>query len=165
MKETFKIFMVGIVIAVALCGCSVVNPYHENFVCRAPDDKGHCVGMGDAYGNAIGEIDLDAPEVNGKKCKTCAKDNIAQHIDFATLAKGSKKDNNQEAYQNAVYSRLIGLLENPETPMVDPPRIMRVLILPYKDDGDVLYMPRYTYLKVEESRWVIGDYLVNDKGE
>jgi conjugal transfer pilus assembly protein TraV len=50
--------------------------------------------------------------------------------------------------------RLAQLLKEPRTPMVTPPRIVRVLILPYKGNGD-LFMARYAYLQVEPAGWVL----------
>ena len=38
--------------------------------------------------------------------------------------------------------------------MIAPPRVLRVLILPYKGSGD-LFMARYAYLQVEPANWVL----------
>ena len=59
-------------------------------------------------------------------------------------------------------SALQGLIEQPVTPMLKPPRSVRTLILPYADRQrpDRLYMPRYVYSLVERPQWVVGDYLV-----
>jgi hypothetical protein len=38
-----------------LSGCgAVLNPYHENFNCQAPEDTGHCVDTPSAYDEAVG---------------------------------------------------------------------------------------------------------------
>jgi conjugal transfer pilus assembly protein TraV len=50
--------------------------------------------------------------------------------------------------------RLAQLLKEPQAPMIVPPRIVRVLILPYKG-GEDLFMARYAYLQVESARWVL----------
>ena len=41
--------------------------------------------------------------------------------------------------------------------MLEPPKIMRVLMLPYKGENDELFMTRYVYLKLKESGWVLTD--------
>ena len=62
-------------------------------------------------------------------------------------------------YQEEVYRKLTGLLREPVTPLVAPPRIMRVLLLPYKGEGGELFMPRYVYFMADDPRWILGGYL------
>jgi len=62
-------------------------------------------------------------------------------------------------YQEEVYRKLTGLLRDPVTPLVAPPRVMRVLLLPYKGDGGELFMPRYVYFMADDPRWIMGGYL------
>ena len=62
--------------------------------------------------------------------------------------------NGEKAYQEGVYKKLAGLLEEPKTPLIAPPKVMRVLLLPYKNDRD-LYMYRYVYFVVDDFRWVL----------
>ena len=112
-----------------LTGCgAALNPYHENFNCQAPDDSGKCVDTPSAYEEAVGINQL----VKG------GKENTEKHVDETRL------------------ERLAELLKEPQTPMIAPPRILRVLILPYKANGD-LFMARYAYLQVESARWVLSD--------
>lgn len=101
-----------------------INPYHENFNCRAPEDSGHCVDTPSAYDEAIG---------------------------LKQLAKGETA-NTEKQIDEARLERLAQLLKEPQAPMIVPPRIVRVLILPYKG-GEDLFMARYTYLQVESARW------------
>jgi len=110
-----------------LSGCgAALNPYHENFNCQAPEDNGHCVDTKTAYEEAVGINHL----VKGKE------ENTKKHVDEARLEK------------------LAELLKEPQTPIIVPPRILRVLILPYKGNDD-LFMARYAYLQVESARWVL----------
>jgi conjugal transfer pilus assembly protein TraV len=107
-----------------LTGCgAALNPYHENFNCQAPDDSGKCVDTKTAYAEAVG---------------------------INQLVKGDKV-NTEEDVEAARLSRLAELLKEPQTPMIAPPRILRVLIRPYKGNGD-LFMARYAYLQVESAR-------------
>jgi conjugal transfer pilus assembly protein TraV len=120
--------------------------------------------MDKSYGDSIGEMDLDSEKQSEDRsdCKDCELGK-RKDISFKELANGGRNNDHSSEYQEAVYDRLTGLLKKPATPMVDPPKVMRVLILPYEDDSNVLYMPRFTYLKVEDSRWVVGDYLVKER--
>jgi len=110
-----------------LTGCgAALNPYHENFNCQAPEDSGGCVDTRTAYEEAVGNNESAKDESRTEK----------KSVDAARL------------------ERLATLLKEPRTPMIMPPRILRVLILPYKSDGD-LFMVRYAYLQVEAAQWVL----------
>jgi len=110
-----------------LTGCgSVLNPYHEDFNCQARDAAGHCVDTPSAYAEAVAGHHPATPEVGITE----------KRIDEARLDK------------------LAQLLKDPQTPMIVPPKVLRVLILPYKGDED-LFMARYAYLQVDSSRWVL----------
>ena len=111
--------------AFTLCGCSaVLNPYESNFSCPETE-KGKCVSVQKAYSDSLNP--LVKPESGGKEgaCSDCGKDKPA---DSATTREESE-------YRGALFKRLAGLLNEPETPMVAPPQVMRVLLLPYRGDG------------------------------
>ncbi|MEW6521876.1 MAG: TraV family lipoprotein [Thermodesulfobacteriota bacterium] len=115
-------------IPLLLSGCgAALNPYHENFNCQAPDDSGKCVDTKTAYEEAV-----RTPQIPAQKSAAPEED-----VEAARL------------------SRLAELLKEPQTPMIEPPRILRVLILPYKGNGD-LFMARYAYLQVEPAKWVLS---------
>jgi len=59
--------------------------------------------------------------------------------------------------RNSRYQALIDLLEAPETPMLKPPKIMRVLLLPYKGENNELFMNRYAYLEIEPAQWLLTE--------
>lgn len=62
-----------------------------------------------------------------------------------------------EAYRTQLFNRMAGLLEEPSAPLVVPPKVMRMLFLPYRGAENELYMPRYTYFFVDEPRFVLGE--------
>ena len=114
-------------------GCAgvkdAVNPYEENFRCKAKDSDGKC---------------LDTP--------TAYKE--------ARLPEGQRNENSnasQVEAQNRRYKALTDLLEAPETPVLNPPKILRVLLLPYKGENNELFMTRYAYLEIEPSQWVLTE--------
>ena len=115
-------------------GCAsvkdAVNPYEENFKCRAKDSEGKCVDTPSAYKEAR------LPDNQGMESSTSTS---------------------QIEAQNSRYKMLTDLLEAPETPVLNPPRILRVLLLPYKGENNELFMTRYAYLEIEPSQWVLTE--------
>jgi len=116
-----------------LSGCSplktAINPYEEDFKCRAADDTGKCVDTPKAYEEAR------YPDI--EKEKTTAEPD-------------------QQVPGNR-YKLLAGLLEEGKKPLLQPPKILRVLLLPYRGENDELFMTRYVYLKIEDSQWILTD--------
>ena len=112
-------------------GCAsvkdAVNPYEENFKCRAKDSEGKCVDTPSAYKEAR------------------LPDNQGTDSSIST---------SRIEAQNSRYKTLVDLLEAPETPVLNPPRILRVLLLPYKGENNELFMTRYAYLEIEPAQWV-----------
>ncbi|MGI9377301.1 MAG: TraV family lipoprotein [Tsuneonella suprasediminis] len=147
----------------ALGGCStlgsVMSPYSEKFSCKN-DDHGQCIHPDKAYADAVaGVASKSDPAVTRDK----------KLLREARRAQGSGKASSGKAapgafagYRDSVYRELQGLIEQPVTPMLKPPRAVRTLILPYADRQrpDRLYMPRYVYSLLERPQWVVGDYLV-----
>lgn len=115
-------------------GCAgvkdAVNPYEENFRCKAKDSDGKCLDTPTAYKEARlpdGQVSVATPNTS------------------------------QVEAQNSRYKALTDLLEAPETPVLNPPKILRVLLLPYKGENNELFMTRYAYLEIEPSQWVLTE--------
>jgi conjugal transfer pilus assembly protein TraV len=185
-----KVFL-AILLLLNISACSgfktVVNPYEENFKCRTRDDAGKCIDTPSAYkearfpdGNEDGKKSCinangdtipcpDDPDptptksnctdVEGQSipCPSSSKDNDIK--DFPL----KRKNTNQLSAQNSRYRVLAELLDAPEKPMLEPPKIMRVLMLPYKGEGDELFMTRFVYLKLKDSQWILTD--INEKAK
>ncbi|MGE4403256.1 MAG: TraV family lipoprotein [Desulfobulbus sp.] len=114
-------------------GCAgvkdAVNPYEENFRCKAKDSEGKCLDTPTAYKEAR------LPD--------------GQENEYSNVS--------QIEAQNNRYKALADLLEAPETPVLNPPKILRVLLLPYKGENNELFMTRYAYLEIEPSQWVLTE--------
>lgn len=129
------------IMALATSSCALVNPYKGSFAC--PDyDKGKCTSVKNAYQEDIGRHKF------GSEPAKEGKDGVVK----AT----------ETEYQKEVYGKLSSLLRSPKTPMVTPPKVMRILFLPYKGENSELFMSRYAYLLVDEPKWVMGGYLADD---
>jgi len=75
--------------------------------------------------------------------------------------KNVQNQSSETIYQNAVNNKLAAMLKAPNTPMIAPPQVMRILVLPYKGDMNELYMTRYVYLLIDDPKWVVGNYLMD----
>lgn len=153
------LFTLGVGITMTGCGTvgSALNPYKEDFRCKTPDDAGNCVDTKTAYDDAKGIISLGNNKGKGKNnadCVDCEKDGQQERKNNWDK-KSATSNTGEAAYQDAQYQKLAELLEQPQTPIMKPPKLMRVLVLSYQGP-DELYMPRYTYMKVEEAKWVFG---------
>ncbi len=120
-------------VLILVSGCAgvkdAVNPYEENFRCKAKDSDGKCLDTPTAYKEA--------------------------RLPYGLVSENSN-DSQIEA-QNSRYKALTDLLEAPETPVLNPPKILRVLLLPYKGENNELFMTRYAYLEIEPSQWVLTE--------
>lgn len=130
-----KQLLTGILILLFVSGCAgvkdVVNPYEENFRCKAKDSDGKCLDTPTAYREA-------------------------RLPDGQDIEKNSINISHVEA-QNSRYKALTDLLEAPENPVLNPPKILRVLLMPYKGENNELFMTRYAYLEIEPSQWVLTE--------
>ena len=113
------------------CG-PVLNPYNEDFKCRARDDAGECIDTPTAY----------------KK---------ARYPETATEEKAEPTKGLKQEIQDNRYKVLAGLLQEEKKPLLQPPKILRVLLLPYKGEDEELFMSRYVYVKIEDSKWILTD--------
>jgi conjugal transfer pilus assembly protein TraV len=134
-----------IVICMTMTGCatsSVLNPFESGFKCNATS-VGECIPLNEAYDVAL-EIES---EKKGEESGTDENDN----------------DSSKSLYTEALYKEVTSLLEKPKTPLVIPPKTVRVLILPYKDSNGTLYMQRYLYFFAGEPEWVLDVESMNDQ--
>lgn len=138
--------LTAVLIAGLSAGCSTVgeaiNPYGSSFNCKMTEN-GKCITMTGAYRESL---------VPGRP-----------RDDKKRNGKGSEIHDTQgieAAYQDSLYRKLSDLLEEPEAPMIAPPKVMRVLLLPYKGTDKELFMYRYAYFLVDDYSWVLGDNFV-----
>ena len=123
-------------------GCaSIFNPYQEEFQC--PDTyKGKCVSMKTAYDESIEGVEYNE---DGKE-NPLIKSN------------GHNFKNAQDEYQKRLYKKLADIIEEPEVPVVIPPKILRVLILSYTNNENHMYGHRFVYILAQEPKWVFSTF-------
>ena len=129
-RSILAVLSIAILSACSTVG-NAINPYKSNFNCPYKE-SGKCISMTGAYDESR------AGEDRSRR----------------TRQERSIPTTGEKAYQESVYKKLAGLIEEPKTPLIAPPKVMRVLLLPYKNDRD-LYMYRYAYFVVDDFRWVL----------
>ncbi len=166
-----------------LCGCSMINPYQSEFSC--PDTfKGKCASLREVYledasgretaDKATPKHDCTATSSDGEEhpVTTCgsgspssAGTGLAAVPPSSATESGSPEETSFNRYRTSLYDRFSSLLKEPRTPVVAPPKVMRVLLLPYTGQENEFYMLRYVYFFVDKPRWVLGDSVVADGEE
>ena len=113
-------------------GCSglkqAINPYEENFRCKAKDSEGKCIDTPAAYREALRPDGQD------------------------TAATASRIET-----ENSRYKAVAELLSAPDTPVLNPPKVLRVLLLPYRGENNELFLSRWAYLEVEQAQWILSE--------
>jgi len=74
------------------------------------------------------------------------------------------KESVSSLYEKEQLQKLMTMLRQEPTPLAVPPTVLRVFVLPYTTESGELITQHYFYIKVDEGRWIIGDYLLK-KGE
>jgi conjugal transfer pilus assembly protein TraV len=117
-------------------GCaSTLNPFDSGFKCSATS-TGECIPLNEAYDRSLeDEVESDNTDV---KAALVVSNGIS----------------GKDRYKELVYKKVIDLLEEPKTPIVVPPKVVRVLVLPYRNSENTLYMQRYLYFFASEPAWI-----------
>ena len=151
-KRMLLYFFWGISFIVSGCA-SVVNPYKGEFECPQME-KGKCVGIKEAYEESLRQ--------GGN---STGLSNYYPKLEEGKFLSSEAMPEEQKAYADALFNKLNKVLKDPETPILVSPQVVRVLILPYKDDnGKTLFFSRYVYVIVEEPRWIF-DNILTETGE
>lgn len=142
----------------AISACSIVNPYENDFSC--PDTfHGKCISVTGAYGDAL----MQKAESNAEKgMDTCIGGDCKDYYNETRSSDpeqqgGTVEDRNYNAYRTALYARFDKLLREPKTPVVAPPKVMRILFRPYKGSDGEFHMPGYVYFFADDPKWILAD--------
>jgi conjugal transfer pilus assembly protein TraV len=153
--------------SICLGGCSIINPYENNFSC--PDTfHGKCISVTGAYNESLNQKPeaVSKEEVNtciGGKCK--GEDGTLSETRDGKLPirQVALEDKNYNAYKDSLYKRLDHLLREPQTPVVAPPKVMKILFLPYKGQDGEFVMTHYVFFFADEPKWILGDGVEADE--
>jgi conjugal transfer pilus assembly protein TraV len=137
------------------CSAKTFNPYDDEFDCPAID-RGKCISVDDAYRESYAEHDFPQQEISPSP-ETAEPDNGQYDRagedgkDLARHRQTARYD-----YQETLYKELSGMLKEEETPLVIPPKTMRVLLLSYTSQSNELYGDRFIYFFATEATWSIS---------
>lgn len=169
--------LLAISLAFILSGCAgVLNPYADEFACPKTY-KGKCVSIQQAYDESLNP-DFKEPEDKGylyemnsrkKSCTggSCSNSRgtsgaISMDTPHSISDTGRVDTGKGEgAYFDGLYKKMSSLIKEPVSPLIAPPKVMRVLIFSYSDDSDELFMPRYVYFMADKPRWLLLDPALN----
>ena len=155
----FSISIMAILLcALFLTGCStLVSPYSTTFQC--PDsDKGKCVSVQKAYEESV----ETNPLVKQPVCAGCEENEKETPDDQKGNPENSSTVNNLKYnYQDSLYKKMTAILDQPETPFVIPPDVMRVMIPSYTGSENALYGSRYVYFFVTDPQWSLSSATID----
>jgi conjugal transfer pilus assembly protein TraV len=147
-----------------LAGCQALVPYDSEFACARSQDYGQCMDVQSAYEEARGtQGSAPAPasvplRASGPRAPVQSAPAQPLELRGELLREAFEPADAAARLRDARYRELAGLIEEPVTPLVRAPKVLRTLIVSYSA-GDALYMPRYVYYFAEDARFVLGDYL------
>ncbi len=143
-----------------ISGCAAFTPYESDFTCPKTFN-GKCVSASEAYKESIGQED-------GQPIKDLTLDKISESkedIAPLDLSTNPLTSPSEITYYNALIEEITGILKAPKTPLIKPPRVIRILVLPYEGGHGELYMARHIYLVVDQAQWVLDNKLGRKPGE
>lgn len=142
--------LIALAASLLLGGCSVLAPYDSKFQCERSRDYGKCVDVQGAYSEALGGT-VEMPK--------------AEPREAAEGQAPPAPADNFNRYKATEYGELARLIDDPVTPVVAPPKVLRTLIVAYATPERRLYMPRWVYQFVTDGDFVLGDYLNADQAQ
>lgn len=156
MKMKRSLLLGAALAPLVLSGCSLFVPFDSEFMCPGTTDYGKCTDVQGAYSDALGG-ELPADEAIAKDRKRDKNDRPPEPRS-RSVARA-----NVNRYKAAEYAELAKVIEDPVTPLVQPPKILRTLIVAYATGEKTLYMPRYVFYFANDGTFVYGDYLNAEK--
>jgi len=99
-------------------------------------------------------------------CAASTQQANLKHIEPKVEVKQEKEKEKEEEslYRRELMEKLMRMVREEPTPLALPPTVLRVFVLPYVDDQGKLITQHYIYLKVDEGKWILGDYLLKKGG-
>lgn len=97
-----------------------------------------------------------------KSVSKVSKQSIQKKIQVnAPLSVVEIRDDEMTKYEEEKLKKTLSTLKESPMPLRLPDTILRVMFLPYVDSKNVLRNSYYAFLKVEDGKWVLGEYLTS----
>ncbi len=91
-------------------------------------------------------------------CAASTQQANIKHIEPKMEVKQEKEE--ESLYRRELMEKLMRMVREEPTPLALPPTVLRVFVLPYVDDQGRLITQHYMYIRVDEGKWILGDYLL-----
>ncbi len=157
-----------LVAAATLSGCKALVPYHSKFMCEKTNDYGKCQDVQHAYEEAV----AGSPKADPGKQKDDrtwryrtatpkAFDGKLRRLESKARpgvipASLNSEVPSEDIYRDRKYRELAALIEQPVTPIVRPPQVIRTLIVGYRANN-ALYEGRRIYYFAREAEFVLAE--------
>ncbi|NPV76224.1 MAG: TraV family lipoprotein [Anaerolineae bacterium] len=147
-----------IMLCFASTGCSFMFPYENEFACPRKNHMGKCVSSMAAYEEATTGVSQGPwAKAASERDKESSEDETEKNSETPP---GPGPIDGYSAYVSENYRQQAKLLEQPVTPILKTPDVLEILILSHpSEDSRTLWGNRYVHIIVEESSFVMGDYL------
>lgn len=132
MKKTYIIMLFMVLVFTVSCGKKSVK---------------YIVSIDNYNQKTIEEV-LENKDLNTEEKAQIIQMKMAEQLERKKRAVETEKDN-----------KLAAIINRPVTPLRTPDTILRVLLLPYTDSNNVLHSWKYSFVKVDDGKWILSDYL------
>ncbi len=154
MKYIKLIAIIGFCVSISGCA-AIFNPYNSEFSCPETN-KGACVSTTEAYKRSLSGED----ETNLELCKDGKCEKVDKSSANGKVHEGMNGQSGapESVYQKNLFRELTALIEEPETPIIAPPNVVRILLLSYTGEDNQFYGWRYVYFMDGSPKWVYGTF-------
>lgn len=97
--------------------------------------------------------------VFGSGCASKQSEPEGSQLIKVPAKKIEKIEKTESLYEKERKDFLSKTMYAPKIPVKTPDKIIRVLTMPYVDEDNNLQTENYHFVKVDEGRWVLGEYL------
>jgi len=87
---------------------------------------------------------------------------IQNNITKVPASKSINKANQSSFYEEQRKKELAKIITQKNLPIKTQDKVLRVLIMPYVDNNNVLQTQNFHYTTVEKGKWILGEYLLDD---
>jgi len=155
-----------------LSGCGLL-PYHDDDACSLEGNYGKCINGEKAYEEALAGEELfgnyiEEDGLTDEKPKAVLdSENSGKSTSMSFDNFSHQKNNGYIKLKDRTYKELTSLIEQPNTPMVKPVKVISHLVLNYKtmEDKKHMYMPRYIYTIASEPEFLLNQYMLKKEDE
>ncbi len=163
--QTAWVFLPLLFSLFVMTGCSgTLMPYESSFQCPG-GYNGICESIDDAYHDSVNGID---PRQFDEEWQEKKADWAESHSKLVEARKKIGKETNTlsrpgdtalkpSSYRESYFRKLKGLIDAPETPVLVPPKVIRILVLPRTYERNrSLVGSHYLFSQLEDGpRWIL----------